>query len=72
MHAGVVSVQFKPGKAEEAVRIYQDSVVPELRQMFEASLAEYHRRARRFGARDGPCAPGGRPPPVAPSPDWQA
>ena len=33
MHAGVVSVQFKPDKAEEAVRIYQDSVVPELRQM---------------------------------------
>jgi heme-degrading monooxygenase HmoA len=33
VYAGVVSVQFKPGKAEEAVRIYQDSVVPELRQM---------------------------------------
>jgi hypothetical protein len=33
VHAGVVSVRFKPGKAEEAVRIYQDSVVPELRQM---------------------------------------
>lgn len=33
MHAGVVSVRFNPGKAEEAVRIYQDSVVPELRQM---------------------------------------
>jgi heme-degrading monooxygenase HmoA len=33
VHAGVVSVQIKPGKAEEAVRIYQDSVVPELRQM---------------------------------------
>jgi heme-degrading monooxygenase HmoA len=33
LHAGVVSVRFKPGKAEEAVRIYQDSVVPELRQM---------------------------------------
>jgi hypothetical protein len=33
VHAGVVSVQFKPGKVEEAARIYQDSVVPELRQM---------------------------------------
>ena len=33
MHAGVASVRFKPGKAEEAVRIYQNSVVPELRQM---------------------------------------
>ena len=33
MHAGVVSVRFKPGKAEEAAQIYQDSVVPELRQM---------------------------------------
>jgi len=33
MHAGVVSVQFKPDKVEEAARIYQDSVVPELRQM---------------------------------------
>ncbi len=33
MHAGVVSVQFKPGKVEEAAQIYQDSVVPELRQM---------------------------------------
>ena len=33
MHAGVVSVQFKPDKVEEAVRIYQDSVVSELRQM---------------------------------------
>jgi heme-degrading monooxygenase HmoA len=33
VHAGVVSVLFKPGRAEEAARIYQDSVVPELRQM---------------------------------------
>ena len=33
MYAGVVSVQFKSGKAEEAAQIYQDSVVPELRQM---------------------------------------
>ncbi len=33
MHAGVVSVRLRPGKTEEAVRIYQDSVVPELRQM---------------------------------------
>ena len=33
MHAGVVSLRFKPGKVEEAARIYQDSVVPELRQM---------------------------------------
>jgi heme-degrading monooxygenase HmoA len=33
MHAGVVSCQFKSGKVEEAVRIYQASVVPELRQM---------------------------------------
>ena len=32
MHAGVVSVQFKPDKVEEAVRIYQDSVVSELKQ----------------------------------------
>jgi heme-degrading monooxygenase HmoA len=32
VHAGVVSVQFKPDKVEEAVRIYQDSVVSELRQ----------------------------------------
>jgi heme-degrading monooxygenase HmoA len=29
----VVSVQFKPDRVEEAARIYQDSVVPELRQM---------------------------------------
>ena len=38
MHAGVVSVQLKAGKAEEAARTYQDSVAPELRQMrgFEA------------------------------------
>jgi hypothetical protein len=35
VHAGVVSVQFKPGKVEEAARIYQDSVIPELRQMRE-------------------------------------
>ena len=33
MHAGVVSLRFKPDKVEEAARIYQDSVVPELRQM---------------------------------------
>jgi heme-degrading monooxygenase HmoA len=33
VYAGVVSVQVKPGRAEEAARIYQDSVVPELRQM---------------------------------------
>jgi heme-degrading monooxygenase HmoA len=33
MHAGVVSLRFKPDKAEEAARIYRDSVVPELRQM---------------------------------------
>jgi heme-degrading monooxygenase HmoA len=38
VHTGVVSVQLKAGKAEEAVRTYQDSVAPELRQMrgFEA------------------------------------
>jgi heme-degrading monooxygenase HmoA len=33
MYAGVVSVQLKPGKAEQAARTYQDSVAPELRQM---------------------------------------
>lgn len=33
MHAGVVSFRSKPGKAEEAAGIYQDSVAPELRQM---------------------------------------
>ncbi len=33
MHAGVVSVRLKPGKTQEAVRIYQHSMVPELRQM---------------------------------------
>jgi hypothetical protein len=33
VYTGVLSVQFKPGRVEEAARIYQDSVVPELRQM---------------------------------------
>jgi hypothetical protein len=33
VHAGVVSVQLKVGKAQEATQIYQDSVAPELRQM---------------------------------------
>ena len=33
MHAGVVSVRLEPGKAQQAAQIYQDSVVPELRQM---------------------------------------
>ena len=34
MYAGVVSVQLKPGKAQEAAQIYQDSVGPELRKMW--------------------------------------
>ena len=33
MHAGVVSVRLEPGKVQQAAQIYQDSVVPELRQM---------------------------------------
>jgi len=33
VYAGVVSVQLKAGKVEEAARTYQDSVAPELRQM---------------------------------------
>ena len=33
MYAGVVSVQLKPGHVEQAAQIYQDWVVPELRQM---------------------------------------
>ena len=33
MYAGVVSVQFRPDRVEDAARIYQDLVVPELRQM---------------------------------------
>jgi heme-degrading monooxygenase HmoA len=33
VYAGVVSVQLKVGKAQEATQIYQDSVAPELRQM---------------------------------------
>ena len=33
MYAGMVSVQLKAGKVEQAAQIYQDSVAPELRQM---------------------------------------
>jgi heme-degrading monooxygenase HmoA len=33
VHAGVVPLRFRPGQADEAVRIYRDSVVPELREM---------------------------------------
>jgi heme-degrading monooxygenase HmoA len=33
MHAGVVSFRFQSGQAEEGLRIYRDSVVPELKEM---------------------------------------
>src|SRR5215212_5798712 len=33
VYAGMVSVQLKAGKAQEATQIYKDSVAPELRQM---------------------------------------
>lgn len=32
MHARVISVQLKPGTAEEATRIYRDSVLPAARR----------------------------------------
>ena len=32
MHARVITVQLKPGTAEEATRIYRDSVVPAARR----------------------------------------
>ncbi len=32
MHANVVTVQFQPGKIDEAIRIYRDSTVPALKQ----------------------------------------
>lgn len=32
MHARVISVQLKPGTAEEAARIYRDSVLPAARR----------------------------------------
>jgi heme-degrading monooxygenase HmoA len=33
MHAGVVTLRVRPEMVEEAIRIYRDSVLPELREM---------------------------------------
>ena len=33
MHAGVVTLRVRPDMVEEAIRIYRDSVLPELRKM---------------------------------------
>lgn len=33
MHAGVVSLRVRPDMVEEALRIYRDSVLPELKEM---------------------------------------
>jgi heme-degrading monooxygenase HmoA len=32
MHARVVTIQTQPGKTEEAIRIYRDSIVPAAKQ----------------------------------------
>ena len=32
MHMGVTKIQWRPDKVDEAIRIYQDSVVPMLKQ----------------------------------------
>jgi quinol monooxygenase YgiN len=32
MHMGVLKVQYRPDKVDEAIRIYQDSVVPAVKQ----------------------------------------
>ncbi len=41
MHARVVTVQYQPGKVDEAVQLYRESMLPEARQQrgFQGTMA---------------------------------
>ena len=50
MHARVVTIQFQPGKLDEAMQIYRESVLPEARQQrgFKGIMALVDRSTGKF------------------------